>query len=53
MKLITALKNFVAPSAAADLAKFDAHLLADMGFNTTNARTAVIRTPLEAGVRLA
>jgi hypothetical protein len=52
MKFVSAFKNFVSPSATAELAKLDAHLLADMGFNTANARTNTIRIPAEAGVRL-
>ncbi len=52
MKFVTLFKNIVAPSAASELAKLDAHLLADMGFNTANARSNTIRIPAEAGVRL-
>ncbi len=35
-----------------ELSKLDAHLLADIGMNTANARSNTIRVPLEAGVRL-
>ncbi len=52
MKIVTLFKNFVTPSTAHQLAKLDAHLLADMGFNTANARTNTIRIPAESGVRL-
>ena len=52
MNFVTAIKNLIAPSAASAISKLDAHLLADMGFNTANARTSIIRTPAEAGVRL-
>ncbi len=52
MKLKKLLKAFVAPTATNELAKLDAHLLADIGFNTANARTNTIRIPNEAGVRI-
>ncbi len=52
MKFEKFLKAFVIPSTNVELAKLDAHLLADIGFNTANARTNTIRVPLESGIRL-
>lgn len=52
MKFTKFFSAIVKASVNADLAKLDAHQLADIGFNTANARTTVIRTPVEAGVRL-
>jgi len=53
MNLRKLLKAIVAPSTANELAKLDAHMLADIGFNTANARTNTIRIPADSGVRLA
>ena len=53
MKFVQFLNALVAPSVNDELAKLDAHLLADIGYNTANARTDTIRVPVEAGVRLA
>jgi hypothetical protein len=52
MNLIKLLKAIVAPSVTDELVKLDAHLLADIGFNTANARTNSIRIPASSGVRL-
>lgn len=52
MKFIHLVKSLVTPSVNEELAKLDAHLLADIGYNTQNARTRAIRIPAEAGVRL-
>ncbi len=52
MKFENLLKAFATLSANNELAKLDAHLLADIGFNTANARTNTIRIPAESGIRL-
>ena len=52
MKIVNFLKNVAAPPANEQLAKLDAHLLADIGVSTANARTNCIRMPAEMGVRL-
>ncbi len=52
MKLINMIKSFAAPNLEEQLARLDAHLLADIGFNTSESRTTVIRIPAEMGVRL-
>lgn len=52
MKLVNLFKTLVAPSVSEELAKLDAHLLSDIGYHTSNARSKAIRIPAEAGVRL-
>ncbi len=52
MKFVKLLKTIVAPSANGQLAKLDAHLLADFGVITTYTRTDSIRVPGDLGVRL-
>ena len=52
MKFVNFLKSVVAPSANEELAKFDAHLLADFGVSTAYARSNCIRMPADLGVRL-
>ena len=51
MKFVKLLKTLVAPSANEQLAKLDAHLLADLGFIKTYTRTDSIRVPADLGVR--
>ena len=51
MKFAKLLKAFVAPSANEQLARLDAHLLADLGFIKTFTRTDSIRVPADLGVR--
>ena len=51
MKFVKLLKTFVAPSANEQLARLDAHLLADFGVITTYGRTDTIRVPADLGVR--
>ena len=51
MKFVKLLKAFVAPSANEQLPRLDAHLLADLGFIKTFARTDSIRVPADLGVR--
>jgi hypothetical protein len=51
MKFVKLLKAFVAPSANEQLARLDAHLLADLGFIKTFTRTDSIRVPADLGVR--
>ena len=53
MKLVKLFKTFVAPSATDQLAKLDAHLLADFGVITTYGRTDSVQVPSDLGVRLA
>jgi len=52
MKIVNFIKNFVSPSANEQLAKLDAHLLADIGVSTEYARTSHIRIPADLGIRL-
>lgn len=52
MKFVHLVKSLVAPTVNEELAKLDAHMLADIGYNTANARSKTIRVPAEAGVRL-
>ncbi len=52
MKFVRFLKNAVTPSANDQLAKLDAHLLADIGVSTAYARANCVRTPADLGVRL-
>ncbi len=51
MKFVKLLKTIVAPSANEQLARLDAHLLADFGFITTYTRSDSIRVPADLGVR--
>ena len=51
MKFVKLLKAFVAPSTNEQLARLDAHLLADLGFIKTFTRTDSIRVPADLGVR--
>ena len=53
MKFVKLLKTFVAPSANEQLARLDAHLLADIGVITTYGRTDSVQVPADLGVRLA
>ncbi len=53
MKFAEIFSALVKSNGSQELAKLDAHQLADIGFNTSNARTNIIRTPAEAGVRTA
>lgn len=52
MKIVNFIKNIVSPSADEQLAKLDAHLLADIGINTAFGRTTDIRIPADLGIRL-
>ncbi len=52
MKLVKLFKAFVAPSANEKLARFDAHLLADIGAITTYTRADSVRVPADLGIRL-
>jgi len=52
MKFVNLIKNLVSPSANDQLAKLDAHLLADIGVNTAFARTKSTYAPSDLGVRL-
>jgi hypothetical protein len=52
MKLGKFFGTLVRTPINVELSKLDAHLLEDIGMNTSNARTNTIRVPLEAGVRL-
>ncbi len=51
MKFVKLLKTIVAPSANEQLARLDAHLLADFGVITTYTRSDSIRVPADLGVR--
>ena len=51
MKFVKLFKTFFAPSANEELARLDAHLLADIGAITTFNRTDSIRIPADLGVR--
>jgi len=52
VKIKNLIKAIVTPSINDELAKLDAHLLADIGLNSANARTTTIRIPTEAGIRI-
>lgn len=52
MKFVNFIKSLAAPTANEQLAKLDAHLLADIGVSAAYARTNTIRVPADLGVRL-
>ncbi len=52
MKLVKLFRSLVSPSANDQLAKLDAHLLADIGVNTAFANTRSAYAPSDLGVRL-
>jgi hypothetical protein len=52
MSFVNFIKSVVAPSANEQLAKMDAHLLADIGVSTAYARANCVRMPADLGVRL-
>lgn len=52
MKIVNFIKNLVASTADDQLAKLDAHLLADIGVSTAFARTKRTYAPADLGVRL-
>lgn len=52
MKVVNFFKTLVTPTASEQLAKLDAHLLADIGVSTAYARSSVVRMPSDLGIRL-
>ena len=52
MKFVNLIKTLVAPSANDQLARLDAHLLADFGVITTYGRADTVHVPSDLGVRL-
>lgn len=52
MKIVNLFKNLVSRTANEELAKYDAHLLADIGVKTTFHRTTSMNIPADLGLRL-
>ena len=51
MKFVNLYKSFFAPSANEELARLDAHLLADIGAMSFYTRTDIVRVSADLGIR--